>query len=207
MAAARARALAPPPLLLPLTVFPAFSHPPPSLARRSLNWIGLARHGASSQNYTRTQGIDIDRRYTGAIAYPKTIDWRIVLPVYGTSNAMEIQFNWQREHRTCNDAFPFGLASSLPLFLLFDPLRKCFFDIHLDTRQRGTSFFHVSTYRHNRSRSPGIVTVDQMNCHLERFHDWTSVRARARKSWRRMDRRREQYRAVEQGIGECFLPC
>lgn len=114
MAAARAHALAHPPSPSPLCSPHSLAlRLPPSLARRSLNWIGLARHGASSQNYTRTQGIDIARRYTGAIAYPKTIDWRIVLPVYGTSNAMEIQFNWQREHRTCNDAFPFGLASSL----------------------------------------------------------------------------------------------
>ena len=35
---------------------------------------------------------------SGAPSYPKTIDWRIVLSVYGTSNAMEIQLNWQREY-------------------------------------------------------------------------------------------------------------
>lgn len=140
----------------------------PSSRRRSLNWIGLARHDASSQNYTRMY------RYSPSYAppYPKTIDWRIVLPVYRTSNAMEIQFNWLWEHRTCNGAVPFALA----LVILFDSLRThriYIFDIHTDTCYK-ISFFHVFLCQYTISLDHArlcYVVVDGASC-FGRFYDW-----------------------------------
>lgn len=134
----------------------------------------------------------------GAIAYPKTIDWRIVLPVYGTSNAMEIQFNWQREHRTCNGAFP--PLVSLPLF---DdrPLRSPPKTVLRYSLGYTLTWMYVRNEFLPRIPAESSAIARRADGGPSELPPWTilwldGVRVRARKLWRRMDRRREQYRAV-----------